>query len=79
MPRDIEQFGPAGTNPRPCANAHTTDRTIALTLVATAGVIAVLVVVTTRFRRGSLGDTSADALAARGAPRAEGLPGERGG
>jgi hypothetical protein len=38
-----------GTNPNPCADAHTADRTIALVLVATA--VTVLVVITTSRKR----------------------------
>jgi hypothetical protein len=41
--------GPPGTNPTPCADAHTADRTIALALVATG--VTVLVVLTTSRKR----------------------------
>ena len=47
-PNDFEQRGPAGTIPIPCADAHATHRTIALTLVAAAGVMTILIVVMTR-------------------------------
>jgi hypothetical protein len=47
-PIDLEQNGPAGTNPRPCEGAHDIDLAIALALVAT-GVVGVIV--STRSRR----------------------------
>jgi hypothetical protein len=47
-PNDFEQRGPAGTIPIPCADAHATDRSIAFTLVAAAGVMTILIVVMSR-------------------------------
>jgi hypothetical protein len=51
-PRDLERFGPAGTNPRPCGGAHDAERGIALTLVVAAALMPVLIVVTGRRGRG---------------------------
>jgi len=43
-PLDVEAFGPAGTNPRPCSSAHDADAGLVLALLATvAGVIVVVV------------------------------------
>jgi hypothetical protein len=51
VPRDLERVGPAGTNPRPCASAHDAERGIALGLLVAAGLMTVVVVVTSRSSR----------------------------
>jgi hypothetical protein len=58
-PRDLEQVGPAGTNPRPCGGAHDADRAIALALLVAAGLMTVVVVTSRRGR----GERTTDAAA----------------
>jgi hypothetical protein len=41
---ETEVFGPAGTNPRPCAGSHTRDFGVAVALLAVAGVVAAAIV-----------------------------------
>ena len=51
IPRDLERVGPAGTNPRPCGSAHDAEQGIALGFVVAAGLMTVVVVVTSRSGR----------------------------
>jgi hypothetical protein len=48
-PVDVEAFGPAGTNPRPCAGSHDGDLGIALACLVASSLVIVAVV---RSRRG---------------------------
>jgi hypothetical protein len=43
-PIDTEVFGPPGTNPHPCSNAHDADTAVALMLlIATSGLVIAVV------------------------------------
>jgi hypothetical protein len=39
MPTDVEQFGPAGTEPRPCRGSHDSDAQIAVLALVGAALI----------------------------------------